>query len=188
MAKKKPSKHTRGHLSTVDLIPQDLKERLTEALREKRLTQTQIVETFNSLLKERGVKPLSYSAVNRYSKQVAEKTALMEEVNEAARALGENINNFNQTNVGRVLIQVLQASALDVTLKNELSIEEMTAIGLHVQRLEQAAKNSIERERETRKILLEEQKQKLEEAVNKGLISNEVFEQTQHILGIYNEK
>lgn len=172
----------RGKPSSIDLIPEDLRIRLVSALKDKRLTQKEILETFNELLESRGESILSRSSLNRYAHHVEEKNAMLKDAREAATAIVGKLGE-SQNDLGRALIEVSQGMALDLTLNGKLTVDELNKLALLAQRLESAGKIGLERELKIREIFIQEQKEKLNTAVNTGLIKREAAEEARQILG-----
>ena len=60
----------RGRLSSVELLPETCRadvDQANAALRQRRLTQTEILRRLNESLAAKGVKPISNGAFSRYS-------------------------------------------------------------------------------------------------------------------------
>jgi predicted NBD/HSP70 family sugar kinase len=162
MAKKRPG---RGRPSSIDLLPEDIRLQLNAALRERRLTQKQILKAINPLLKERGEKTISRSAVNRYSMQIEEKGAMMREAREAADALVGGLGEQKGTDLGRAVTEMVKTLSFDLVVNGgELDVDTLNKVALIAQRIERASKISLEREADIRKQAREEAVKAIEES------------------------
>lgn len=71
----------RGHLSTIDRLPEAADEHIAwanEQLRDRAMPQTEILRQFNARLADLGIKGISHGAFSRYSVRVAIETRKME--------------------------------------------------------------------------------------------------------------
>lgn len=153
-SKRKPS--GRGRRSSIDLLPEDIRLQLNAALRDRRLTQRQILDAINPLLDERGEKPVSRSAINRYSMHIEEKGAMMREAREAADALVGGLGEQKGTDLGRAVTEMVKTMTFDKVLNDDgLEVDDLNKLALICQRIERASKISLEREAQVRKQALE---------------------------------
>ncbi len=180
-------KKGRGRLNSVELIPEDLRVRINAALRERRLTQTEILDTFNALLNERGHKPLSKSALGRYASMVEEHGEAVREARAAASAIVGRLED-EKSDVGRALTEIVSTLAMNAVQDGGLEIEDLNKLALLVQRLEGARKMSVERElkvrEEGRKQALEEAAKAVEAAGARMGLSHETRQEIRQELGI----
>ena len=66
-------KNTRGRASKVDLLPPNIKTQLAMMLRDKHLSQAQILEEINDLIRDSGLNDsyqLSRTGLNRYASRM----------------------------------------------------------------------------------------------------------------------
>lgn len=185
MARKR--KKGRGRPSSIDLLPEDLRVRLNDALRDKRLTQQQILSTFNQLLSERGEPQISRSALNRYAVHVEEMGAMMREAREAASALVGGIK-ASESDVGRAVTELIKTMTFDLidrmrTGEEAPNVETLGELALLAQRVERASKTGLERELKLREQFMSEQKQKLDKAESEGALHKEAAQAAREILG-----
>ena len=181
----------RGRPSSINLLPEDIRLRLNEALRDRRLTQKQILDAINPLLEERGEKPVSKSAVNRYSMNIEEKGSMMREAREAADALVGGLGEQKGTDLGRAVTELVKTLTFDLVLSGKddqgeaIGVDTLNKVALIAQRIERASKISLEREAQIRKQVLEEAVDIVEESKTEGGLSDEVVEMIRRqILGV----
>lgn len=152
MDRKRPGRG-RGRLSSIDLLPEDIRVELNDALRERRLTQAQIRETINTMLAQRDEKPVSRSALNRYAKQAAEKGAMLQEAREAANQLVGGLGEQSGTDLGRAVTELVKTLTFDLVLRGQgedvqepIGVDTLNKVALIAQRIERASKISLDRE------------------------------------------
>lgn len=154
----------RGRLSSIDFLPEDIRVQLNAALREKRLTQKEILEAINPLLEERGEKTISRSAVNRYSIRIEQQGAMMREAREAADAIVGGLGEQKGTDLGRAVSEMIKTLTFDRVMNDgEIEVDELNKLALIAQRIERASKISLEREAQLRQQILEEAADAVEE-------------------------
>lgn len=175
----------RGRLSSIDLLPEDVRLRLNEALRKKRLTQKQILDAINPLLDERGAKPITRSSLNRYSMQIEEKGAMMREAREAANALVGGLGEQKGTDLGRAVTEMVKTLTFDLVANGgELDVETLNKVALIAQRIERASKISLEREAVIRKQAQEEALKAIEESGKDKVLTAERIREIKEMFGL----
>jgi len=185
MAKRKG----RGRPSSIDLLPEDLRIRLNAALRDKRLTQKEILDTFNKLLEEREHAPISRSALNRYAIQVEDMAGRLSEMREAASMIVGKVED-EKSDTGRALIEIVKNLAWEMTFNNErdLDVDALNKISLMIRRLESASNASLARElkikEQARKLALEEAAKAVEAAHQQGLNAEQAAFWREQVLGV----
>lgn len=152
MAKKR-KKPGRGQLSTVDRLPEDIRVEVNAELRSRRKTQTEILEAVNPVLEERGEKPLTRSALNRYAMQAEEKGAMMRQAREAANTLVGGLGEQSGTDLGRAVTELVKTLTFDLVLRAQdgdsdepIDVDTLNKVALIAQRIELASKTSLDRE------------------------------------------
>ena len=178
----KPKKVKRGKPSSIDLIPEDLRLELVKALKEKRLSQKDILEAFNKLLKERTEPIISKSALNRYAQKITETAAMLQDAKETANVLVGKLG-AEDSNLGRALAEMIQSLAFNIVLNGEVSVDTLSQLALLTQRLESAGKIGIERELKILENFKKEQIDKLVDAEKRGDIKKEAMLEARRILG-----
>lgn len=192
MTAHKRDKASRGLPSSIDLLPEDIRLALAQALRERRLTQKEIVAHINALLKERGGPALSYSAVNRYSQQIEAQRQQLREAQEAANAIVGGLSESKEGDIGRALTEVVKSLTFDFALRQKKALQEdgppvdpelLSDMALTVQRLERAAAVGQARALKLRAVFARECSEKLSAAVQKGQIQAKAAEEARRIMG-----
>ncbi len=161
--------------STVELLPDELRELLQELLRDPRVQQIQAVARINAILAEQaaaGALPdgaperVSKSAVNRYALKMEEAGAKLRQSREMAAMWIGKLGAQPQGQVGHLVNEILRTLSFDMALllqKGELDAESapevvgmLKGLALTMQRLEAASTLNVKREREIRAKALEE--------------------------------
>jgi hypothetical protein len=109
-----------GQPSTIDLLPDDLRELLRELLADPRVTQLEIVERINQRLAQRPDAPvarLSKSALNRYAVRMNEIGRRLSERHEVAELWVGKFGRLPQGQLGQLIIQMVHGLAFDAGLK-----------------------------------------------------------------------
>lgn len=181
---------SRGRTGRIDQMPDDLREMLHAHLRDKGLTQAEILERINVLLAERGAPPLSRSGLNRYATRMEQMGSRIRE----ARAISEQwiatLGTEPQGEVSHILIEMLRTLAFDVTLKmangeDEVEPKFIKELAIGIERLEKAASESFKREQEIRRLALEQAAEKAEAVAKRGGLSSDTVQALRReILGI----
>jgi len=182
-AKNRPG---RGRLSSIDLLPEDLRVQVNADLRDRTKTQKQILSEINPELESRGETPISKSAFNRYSLQVEEKGSMMREARAAADALVGGLGEQKGTDLGRAVTEMVKTLSFDLVLNGgELDVDTLNKVALIAQRIERASKISLEREEQLRRQVLEQAAETVEEnAIQNGLTEEQAQLWREKILGI----
>ncbi|MDX9785458.1 MAG: DUF3486 family protein [Desulfobacterales bacterium] len=151
MAKKK--RIGRGQLSTVDRIPEDIRVEINAELRSRRKTQQEILQAVNPLLEERGERPLTRSALNRYAMWAEEKNTMMRQAREAANTLVGGLGEQTGTDLGRAVTELVKTLTFDLILRAQdgdseepIDVDTLNKVALIAQRIELASKTSLDRE------------------------------------------
>ncbi|MCP3942752.1 MAG: DUF3486 family protein [Desulfobacteraceae bacterium] len=186
MGSKQKRNPGRGRPSSIDLLPEDIRLQLNEALRDRRLTQKEIRQGINDLLEKRGKDPVSKSAVNRYSMHIEEKGAMMREAREAADALVGGLGEQKGTDLGRAVTEMVKTLSFDLVLKDGgIDVDTLNKVALIAQRIERASKISLEREAQLRRQILEEAAETVEEtAIQNGMNEEQAQLWREKVLGI----
>lgn len=180
----------RGRLSSIDTLPEDLRIQVNQDLRGRDKNQKQILEDINPVLEDRGRKPVSKSALNRYAMQIEEKGAMMREARAAADALVGGLGEHKGTDLGRAVTEMVKTLSFDMVVnRGDLDVNTLNKIALIAQRIERASKISLEREaqlkEQVRQQALEEAAQTVEQnAVQSGMTEAQAQLWREKILGI----
>lgn len=148
--------------STIDRLPDDIRESLQALLRDPRVTQLETTERINELLEAEGHdERLSKSAVNRYAVRMNEVGEKLRQSREVAEMWIAKLGAQPQGQMGHLVNEMLRSMAFDLALKlqeGELTEESMPAViemvkelSLSVTRLEKASSENVKREAEIRR-------------------------------------
>ncbi len=172
--------------SSIDLLPDEVRDQLNELLRDRRVTQKAAVEKINQISK---------SAVNRYDLQMREVGERLQQSREVADMWINKLGAQPQGQIGNLVNEILRSLSFDLSLKTtdiELDEENMPAVAgmlkdlaLTTMRLEKASNLNIEREKEIRQQALQDAAATAEKITKQGGLSAETAEEIRNgILGI----
>ncbi len=181
--------------SSIDLLPDDVRDQLNELLRDRKVTQKEAVERINQILAAMQYpERLSKSAVNRYALRMEEVGRRMREGREVADALIGKLGSQPQGQIGNLVNEILRSLSFELSLKltdGELDEESMPAaagmlkdLALTTMRLEKAANLNVEREKEIRRQALEEAAEKVDKTARKAGVTPETIALIHEALGI----
>lgn len=161
--------------SSIDLLPDLVRDQLNELLRDRKVTQKNAVIQINQILEELQYPDrLSKSAVNRYAVKMDRIGKRMREGREVADALIGRLGAQPQGKVGNLVNEILRSVSFELSLNltdGELDEENAPAVvsmlkdlALTTMRLEKASNLNVEREKEIRKQALADAADTVEEA------------------------
>lgn len=181
--KKRPG---RGRLSTIDQLPEDIRVQVNAELRNRDKTQMQILDDLNPSLQERGQKPISKSAFNRYAMAIEEKGSMMREAREAADALVGGLGEQRGTDLGRAVTEMIKTLTFNMVMnEGEMDVDTLNKLALCSQRIERASKSTIDRETQIKKQALEAAAETVDETATEGGLSDEMVDMIKRqILGV----
>ena len=165
--------------STIDLVPDDIRHKLQELLRDPRVTQMEAAKRINAILEGKGLpERVSKSSVNRYAQRMEEMGKRIRESREIAEMWVGQLGATPQGQVGNFVNETLRTLALDISLiiqdgklngKNAPKAAKMlNNLALAMQRLEKAANLNVEREKEIRQQALDDVAKKVDAATGAG--------------------
>lgn len=160
--------------STIERLPDDIREQLQALLRDPRVTQLDATDQINAILEAEGHEErLSKSAVNRYAVRMNEVGEKLRQSREVAEMWIAKLGAQPQGQLGHLVNEMLRSMAFDLALKlqeGELTEESMPAViemvkelSLSVTRLERASSENVKREELIRK---QERERAAEEAAS----------------------
>ena len=143
--------------SSIDRLPEPVRESLHAWLRDPGITQTQATARLNLLLTELGVEQrVSRHAVNRYDLRMRAVGEKLRHSRQVAEAWMGKLGAEPQGKLGHLINEILRTLALDITLKlqeGELDPESLAEMISHLKqlslatiRLERAASENVKRE------------------------------------------
>lgn len=166
--------------SSIDRLPDDIREKLQELLRDPRCTQVWATERINAILEEEGhPERLSKSAVNRYAVKMEEVGAKLRQSREVAKMWIGKLGAEPQGEVGKLLNEMVRNLAFEATLKISESGDDLIEpkmlkdLAIAVERLERAANQNMKVEEEVRKRTLEEAANRIEQAAQQSGMNSE---------------
>jgi len=142
--------------SSIERLPDDIREKLHELLRDPRVTQLEAARRINAILEEEGLPDrVSKSAVNRYSVKMEEVGARLRQSREIAKMWIGKLGAAPQGEVGKLLNEMIRTLAFEMVLNlSEGTIEAepkmLKDLAVAVERLERAATTNLKREQEIR--------------------------------------
>lgn len=171
-----------GQKSSIDRLPQNLREKLIELLQNPAVTQKEVVELING---EAGETVVSKSSVNRYKLRMDRFAAKSREAREVADAYIEKYGTENRNKLGKVVNEYIKLMVFDLTTEleelkdadGEVKPEDMADIIYKVSRaikeLEQAEKLNAQREAEIKAAVQKETAEKVETVCKQKGVSKE---------------
>jgi len=118
----------RGHLSSIDMLPDEAEEDIVwalEQLRERSLPQNTILMEFNERLADKGIEPISKSAWGRYA---VRKAIQFRKLDEVQRIGGELVRTMDAKEPDQVTVAV--AELIKVAVFEVLEGGEVTTKGI----------------------------------------------------------
>lgn len=148
--------------SSIDLLPQEIRDALHELLRDPAVGQVETAQRVNSLLEAEGHdQRVSKSAVNRYSQRMDVIGAKMRQSREIAEMWIGRLGNEPQGQVGKLLNEFTRTMAFETALNlsegdDPVPPKLLKELSLSIKHLEEAASVNEKREREIRKLAAED--------------------------------
>lgn len=181
--------------SSIDLLPDPVRDQLNELLRDRKVTQKDAVIQINQILEGlQHPERLSKSAVNRYAVRMDRIGKRMREGREVADALIGRLGAQPQGKVGNLVNEILRSVSFELSLNltdGELDEENAPAVvsmlkdlALTTMRLEKASNLNVEREKEIRQQALAEAAEKVDKTARKAGVTPETIELIHEALGI----
>lgn len=159
------NKPTRGRASKVDLLPESIRKTLHEMLREKRITQAQILEEINALIADAGLPDdlkLSRSGLNRHATEIERVGQNLRDLREMTTALTAQLGDKPMGETTKLILEMGRSQlfrAMRQQMENseaQVDIDMLKNAMLAAQRLESTAMSSHKREKEIRQAFAEE--------------------------------
>jgi hypothetical protein len=142
--------------SSIDRLPDDVREELQALLRDPRVTQLEATARINAILEADGhPERLSKSAVNRYAVRMEEVGAKLREAREVAQMWIGKLGSEPAGEVGRLLNEIVRNLAFRAAMQvsegeGDIDPKDLKNLAVAVHRLEQAAERNVRVEREIR--------------------------------------
>jgi hypothetical protein len=182
-----------GQKSAVDRLPENLRNKLLEMLRNPAVTQAEIADAINE---EAGEKLVSTSSVNRYARRMQRFSEKNRQAKEVADAYIEKFGAEDRNKLGKVVNEQIRLAAFDLMSEIEeiKQSDEFNALGITeilykvsraLKELEQAEKLNAERSVTIRKATLAEAAEIVEQNAKTGGLTSETVEKIKkQILGL----
>lgn len=142
--------------SSIDRLPEDVREQLDTLLRDPRLTQLDTVRRINAILEESDhPERLSKSAVNRYKLRMDKVGEKIRQSREVARMWIGQLGAEPQGEVGKLLNEMVRNLAFDATVAmadGDAPVEPkmLKDMAIAIERLERAASENVKRDEQIR--------------------------------------
>jgi Bacteriophage Mu, Gp27 len=189
----KAERKTRGKPSKVNQLPDAIKNKLDQLLRDGRLTQTAILEKINKMIDEAELdedEQLSKSGLNRYSNKMQAIGSRIAQARAVSEQWVAKLGDKPSGDVSKILIEMVRTLAFDSVLDASNADQPVHPkfikdLAIGIEKLEKAATESTKREKEIRKAFAEEAAALVEDAaVQAGLTTDGANAIKREILGI----
>ncbi|MFZ5760956.1 MAG: DUF3486 family protein [Thermodesulfobacteriota bacterium] len=182
MAKNRPS--------SVDMMPDDIRDQLQALLRDPRVTQLEATARINAILEEEGHPKISKSAVNRYAVKMDEVGKRLRQSREVAGMWINRLGAEPQGKVGHLLNEMVRTLAFEAVLDfsegdDKASPKMIKDLATAIHRLERASSENVKREEEIRRKALADAADQVAKVAKHGGMSAATVQQIRtEILGI----
>ncbi len=163
--------------SSIDRLPEDIRSRLQELLRDPRVTQLDAVARINAILEDEGHgERLSKSAVNRYALKMEEVGAKLRQAREVSQMWIGRLGAEPQGEVGKLLNEMVRTLAFEAVVtmsegEEPVDPKMIKDLAIGIERLEKAASENVKRDEEIRRRAMQEAADKAEQIAKKGGLS-----------------
>lgn len=180
--------------STIDLLPAEIKSQLQQLLQDPRCTQLDVTAKINALLEAEGHEErVSKSAVNRYAVKMSEVGEKLRQSREVADMYISKVGAAPQGQMGLLINEILRTLAFDISLKIQnadlkdpetlsSTIDQVKALALATQRLEQSTTINVKRENEIRKAALQDVATEVEKQADTMQIKPETLDYIKKVI------
>lgn len=181
--------------SSIDLLPDDIREKLHELLRDPRVSQLEATAKINAILEEDGNPDrVSKSAVNRYSMRMEEVGRKLRETREVAKMWIGKLGSEPQGEVGKLLNEMVRTLAFKAAMQAHEADDDavdpkiLRSLAVSVHRLEKAASENAKLEEQIRKRTLAEAADAVEDAAKQHILEagnrQRLVDEVNKILGV----
>lgn len=172
--------------STIDLLPPEIKAELQAWLQDPRITQLEATDRVNSLLVSLGFpERVTKSSVNRYAVRMEEVGTKLRQSREVAQMYIAQVGAAPQGQTGLLINEMLRSMAFELSLKIQEAdlnpetmsgtIDQIKALALTMQRLEQSATINVKRESEIKRQALADAADKATDTAKQAGVSAETI-------------
>jgi hypothetical protein len=176
--------------STIEQLAPEILEQLHALLRDPRVAQLDATARINAILAERGERPVSKSAVNRYSMRMEEVGSRLRQSRQVAEMWIGKLGAEPQGKVGHLLNEIVRTLAFEAAMhfaEDETPIDpkSLKELAIAVHRLERAAGDAVRREDEIRRQERARAAEAVEATAKKAGVSAETIERIRRdVLGM----
>lgn len=179
--------------SSIDRLPEDIREKLQELLRDPRVTQLDATREINTILEKEGdPNRVSKSAVNRYANRMEEVGAKLRETREVAKMWIGKLGSEPQGEVGKLLNELVRTLAFRAAMTaseadDDVPIDPklLKSLAVSVYRLERAANENAALEDKIRKKTLQQAAAAVDEAAQaQGMDKEQARFWREKVLGV----
>jgi len=187
-------KPTRGKATKVDFLPEDIQKSLIQGLRDKTISQSDLLDSINDMIDASGLPDdmhLSRSGLNRYATKMEAVGARIRQAREVSKQWTAELGDKPTTEVGKILREIIRTLGFEVGSAmmegdvSKLCPKSLNQLALLSVRLEDAEGKSLKREQELRKAFaIEAADQAATVATAAGMTAEGVAAIKREILGI----
>ncbi|EWH09852.1 protein gp27 [Catenovulum agarivorans DS-2] len=171
----------RGKPSKVDLLPEDIKKRLDEMLRDKRFSQSEILEEVNQLIIQSGLDDgatISRSGLSRHAQKTEAIGQKLRELRESTKALTAELGDKPTGDTTKLILEMgrsqlfkaMQKQLMNPDDDDDVDIGMIKDAMLAAQRLEATAMAAHKRQQEIEKAYAEKLAQELDEKTSNEFV------------------
>lgn len=146
----------RHQQSSIDRLPEDIREQLFALLRDPRVTQLDATAKINEILEAEGhPERVSKSAINRFAVSMEKVGAKLRESREIAKLWIGELGSEPAGEVGKLVNEMVRTLAFRAAMKaseadEDIDLKELKNLAIAVHRLEQAAAKNADVEKKIR--------------------------------------
>ncbi|MFA6219605.1 MAG: phage protein Gp27 family protein [Erythrobacter sp.] len=166
MARQAKRKEGRGHLSSIDMLPDEAESAIVwanDCLRDRKLPSAVILAEFNERLADVGIAPISKSAWGRYAVRKAIQFRRLDEIQRMGSELARTMDARAPDEVTIAVAEMLKVAAFELLEGGTLSTKGIMELSRALQSAVSAQKGSAE----LRERLEKERDERLEAAKKK---------------------
>lgn len=187
---RKPKREGRGHLSSIDMLPDEAEGAIiwaNDQLRERKLPSAVILAEFNEKLADVGIEPISKSAWGRYAVRKAIQFRRLDEIQRMGGELARTMDAKAPDEVTVAVAELVKVAAFEILEEGEVSTSGLMQISRALQSAVAAQKTSAEYrerlEKEVQARLAEAAKQAGEIGNKKGVSPEALAEINRALMG-----
>jgi hypothetical protein len=147
MARKPNRREGRGHLSSIDMLPDEAEAAIVWAndqLRERKLPSAVILAEFNEKLADAGIGPVSKSAWGRYAVRKAIQFRRLDEIQRMGGELARTMDAKAPDEVTVAVAELLKVAAFEILEEGDVSTKGIMELSRALQSAVSAQKTSAE--------------------------------------------